>query len=44
MMVLDLTGVIHVPAIIIFIIAFALIWYNIRIRRNASNQNYNNKK
>ncbi len=44
MMILDLTGVIYVPGIIIFIIAVALIWYNIHIRRNASNQNYKNKK
>jgi L-lactate permease len=44
MMILDLTGVIHVPAIVIFIIAIALLWYNIHIRRNVSNQHNKNKK
>lgn len=44
MMILDLTGVIHVPAIVIFIIAIALLWYNIHIRRNVSKQYYKKKK
>ncbi|MGP4042042.1 hypothetical protein ACTWP4_19370 [Gracilibacillus sp. D59] len=43
MMILDLTGVIYVPGIVIFIIAAALIWYNIYIRRNVSNQNKKKK-
>ncbi|PWU67566.1 hypothetical protein DLJ74_13965 [Gracilibacillus dipsosauri] len=38
LMILDLTGVIYIPGIVIFIIAFALIAYNIYIRRNISRQ------
>ncbi|UOQ86415.1 hypothetical protein [Gracilibacillus salinarum] len=34
LMILDLTGIIYVPGIVIFIIAIALIWYNINIRKN----------
>ncbi|SER43286.1 hypothetical protein SAMN04487944_104102 [Gracilibacillus ureilyticus] len=37
MMILDLSGVIYVPPIVIFIIAFALLAYNIYIRKNAAN-------
>ncbi len=44
MMILDLTGVIHVPAIVILIIVLGLLWYNIYIRRNVSNQDNKNKK
>lgn len=35
--VLDLTGVIRVPGIIIFAVALLLIWYNVKIRRDPSN-------
>ncbi len=44
MMILDLTGVIHVPAFVIFAIAIALIGYNIYIRKNrqSGTQNKNN--
>lgn len=44
MMILDLTGIIHVPGIIIFIIAFGLLWYNIHIRRNVGNRPGSSKK
>ncbi|SFL34469.1 hypothetical protein SAMN04487943_10181 [Gracilibacillus orientalis] len=44
MMILDLTGVIQVPAIVILIIVLGLLWYNIYIRRNVSNQDNKNKK
>ncbi|SHM37928.1 hypothetical protein [Gracilibacillus kekensis] len=42
LLILDLTGIIHVPLAVILIIAVALIWWNIYIRRNISNQNKKN--
>ncbi|WP_058308053.1 hypothetical protein [Gracilibacillus massiliensis] len=42
LMILDLTDIIDVPLAVIVIIAAALIWYNIYIRRNISNQNKKN--
>ncbi|MFC4386947.1 hypothetical protein ACFOZ1_03890 [Gracilibacillus marinus] len=42
-MVLDLSGIIYVPGIVIFLIAFALIAYNIYIRNNAKNYHKSKK-
>ncbi|MDX8047453.1 hypothetical protein SH601_15910 [Gracilibacillus sp. S3-1-1] len=39
LMILDLTGVIHVPLFVILLIALALIWYNIHIRKNIHKRN-----
>ncbi len=44
LMILDLSGIIHVPFFVILIIALALIWYNIHIRRNAYNKKNNDNK
>lgn len=41
---LDLSGVIQVPGIVIFLIIIALLWYNIRVRTNRHHSPNRTKK